>query len=466
MCAIFGMVIKEFDRDMIEDFFLRFAHMQHRGQESVGIAYTDGKIVWTEKAMGLIPNLLNPDVKEKLFSRKPVMIMGQTRYSTSGDKSARDIPPQWMDALEGRYAIVHNGNIPELEQHKRPLEEEGVWFNTDLDTEFILKKIIFLERERRRYADSMNLAISEFMRTTGGTFSAALMSKKNIYVFRDQKENRPLFISKSNEHIFFGSETCAFKDLDFEAVDGGDIHTLNLDCSSSVYKQLPNPEHTRKAHCVFEKIYFARPDSLTFSPEIEGMFRFRSGQKLGEVYPVKNADIVIDMPESGRMPAQGYAMTTKTPLVSAFIRDRYSGQIRLFISPPGQRKHHLKYHLQDPFAENKVAVIVDDSIVRGDTLKASIRDLRNAGVKEVHLRIASPKITSPCYYGIDLPTASEIIGSSKTVDQIREFLGADSLRYLDEIYLREVLKNGGEDPKNYCMACFNGDYPIPLEIPL
>lgn len=480
MCGIFGAISAKPDTRLSEWVFFGLSQLQHRGQESAGVAYSDGNQLRIEKGEGLVSHVLTDDKIKEIVGHNTKLIIGQTRYSTSKGTSSRNIQPQWLDTLRGKLALVHNGNIPNLEEKKAELMRTSDWqvdINTEAnDSEFMLKKIFFL---MTRNGGNIQEAIREFMRTTNGSYSAALLTKNAIYIFRDSWGNRPLYFTQKDDIYLFASETCALEDYSSKItkVDPGRIIEFKLrsfeswtDKSDFVnvsgWQEFCD-DKKQPAHCVFEKIYFARPDSNTFGEEQEGSFRFRLGQKLAKLFPVPGADFVSGIPESGRPAAQGFAFESKLPTLDIYTRNPFILG-RTFINPnPGDRASYSKkkYHLMKwvlKYAKNKCVVLVDDSIVRGNTMKGKVAELLKAGAKEVHLRISSPPVVSQCFYGIDLPTKEELIAFNKSEEEVREWLGATSLKYLSGSALEEMLTGGVENPKNYCMACFTGEYPIPL----
>lgn len=476
MCGIFGAVASKASSNVLELGFFGLSQLQHRGQESAGFAYSDGKSVWIEKGEGLISHVLTNEKVSEALGRAPIMIVGQTRYSTSKGTSSRNIQPQYIDnPFMGRMAIIHNGNIPDLENKKAELAKNNIDISPEAnDTEFMLKKIYFLMEDNGR---DIVKAIGSFMESTPGSYSAAILYKRGVYLFRDPWGNRPLFISSKDGVRLFASETCALEDYSsrITQIDPGGIVSLCpyedpgfVNVKGYSYTPLQMYKKSTNAHCVFEKIYFARPDSQTFGDEQEGSFRFRLGQKLAKLYPVPNSDFVSGIPESGRPAATGFAFESRLPILDIYTRNPFILG-RTFTNPnPGDRASYSKkkYHLMKwvlKYAKNKSVVLVDDSIVRGNTLKGKVAQLLNAGAKEVHLRISAPPIINPCFYGIDLPTSKELIASGKSEEEVREWLGATSLKYLPISALEEVIKEGGQDTKDFCTACFTGNYPIPLD---
>lgn len=475
MCGIFGAISAKPEARLPEWVFFGLSQLQHRGQESAGVAYSDGNQLWVEKGEGLVSHVLTDDRIKEIADHKPKLIVGQTRYSTSKGTSSRNIQPQWLDTLQGKLALIHNGNIPNLEVKKAELMRTGDWrvdINVEAnDSEFMLRKIFYLMTKND---GNMDEAIREFMAMTDGSYSAALLTKRAVYIFRDPWGNRPLFISSKDGVILFASETCALEDYStniIEVLPGRMVKIVPIDDGQQCFVNVEDYQMVNikspKAHCVFEKIYFARPDSETFEKEQEGNFRFRLGQKMAKLFPILNADFVSGIPESGRPAAAGFAFESKLPTLDIYTRNPFILG-RTFINPnPGDRSSYSKkkYHLMKwvlEYANNKSVVLVDDSIVRGNTLKGKVAQLLKAGAKEVHLRISSPPVVSQCFYGIDLPTKEELIAFNKSEEEVRQWLGATSLKYLPVSAVDDVLREGKDKPEDFCKGCFTGEYPIPL----
>lgn len=474
MCGIFGAVSAKPEPLLPRWSFFGLTQLQHRGQESAGFAYSDGNQLWVEKAEGLISHVLTDDKIKEMANRNPTMLIGQTRYSTSKGTSSRNIQPQYRDPLTGRIALVHNGNIPNLEEKKEELGKLDSQIDISPeanDTEFMLTKILFFMTKN---GGNVREAIREFIATTDGSYSAALLTKQGVYLFRDPWGNRPLFFGSKQDTLFFASETCALEDYcsrrvchiyPGQIIEVKPEHYMGSGWIGVNWEFRPRQE--QKSHCIFEKIYFARPDSNTFGPEQEGSFRFRLGQKSAQLFPIPDADFVSCIPESGRPSAEGFAFESRLPTLEVFTRNSFILG-RTFILPnPGDRAEYSKkkYHLMKwalEYAKNKSVVLVDDSIVRGNTMKGKIEQLFKAGAKEVHLRISSPPVTGQCFYGLDLPTKEELVAASRSEEEVRQWLGATSLKYLPIDAVDSVLKEGKEDPRNFCKGCFTGEYPIPL----
>src|SRR3989344_259586 len=422
MCAIFGAVSRKYYPELVDQVILGLSKQQHRGEDSAGAVYTNGRYVKHKKGFGLISQVLAPMIPE-IKAHQPTMIIAQTRYKTSGNNSTRNIPPQWIDTHRGTFGFVHNGNIPELKRKMLSFEAQakgGVEFEYDdnyplNDTEFMLKKIFWLMDHQ--YDGNMQAAIRDFMYTTIGTYSAALLHREGIYVFRDPWGNRPYFRTDGDGAIFFASETSALKGLgNIVEIKPGQILHLNPDNKKliqvgSISKKAP------LAHCIFEEIYFAKPTSRTFSDEVEANFRFRTGQKLWDTLAPgfsSGVDFVCYMPESGRHAAQGFSFQSGIPLIDVYERDPYV--TKTFIHPdPEYRKYlaDLKYNLIPGRVKEKNIILIDDSIVRGTTLEKRIKELFLNGATKVHVVIASPPIVDECHWGIDMEQKKDLIASDK-----------------------------------------------------
>ncbi len=466
MCGIFGAISAKPEPQLPEWVFFGLSHLQHRGQESAGVAYSDGKIVRIEKDYGLVSQVFTSNKIQEIVDHKPNIIVGQTRYSTSGGKSKRNIPPQYLDInMRGKIALLQNGNIPNVEEKIRELESNGVVFNRGrsepiTDTEYMLRKIVWLIEENDLEPIE---AIKKFMHSTNGSYSSALLLPDRVFIFTDPWKNRPLFWMQNEDTFFFASETCALNDHGSSAreVGPGQIIELRPGRKPKIVQGL---RKFRLAQCVFERIYFSRPDSRTFSKEDDEGFRNRLGQELAENFPVENADFVSYVPESGAPAAEGFSEKSGKPLRRIYIRNSYLPG-RGFINPTLKDREtysRWKYHLLRKKVKGKIIILVDDSIVRAITLKDKVKQLKKAGAKEVHVRISAPPTVKPCYYGIDFPTEEELFASTRSEEEIRYFLDADSLKFLSIESLRMVIGKGKEDQQNYCQACFTGEYPIPL----
>ncbi|MBU4369231.1 amidophosphoribosyltransferase [Patescibacteria group bacterium] len=458
MCGVFGIISNKSKENLVEIAYLGLLHLQHRGQDAAGLAYNDNGRVRIEKGKGLVNHIFNSVKRREIASHKPWIILGHTRYSTAGADSLINTQPHWIDTLKGRQALASNGDIPNLINEKKILEKQGVEFYTDNDGEFLLKKINFLASNKE---GNLLSAIIETMKSTAGSYSAALMVRDQIFIFRDPWGNRPFILGEKNGSIIFTSETCALDGVGAKFVreiNPGEVIHIN---QKGELKSIQAIELKKKAHCIFEHIYFARPDSKIFGQKEVGAFRYRLGKKLAKAYPVK-ADFVTSVPDSGNFAAIGYSVEAKIPYRILLVRNPYIP--RTFIMPGQQNREYLarlKYSVMKEILKTKNRVIlVDDSIVRGTTNKAIIKMMREAGAKEIHLRISSPPIINPCHYGINTPTQEELIACSHSIEEIRKFLEVDSLGYLSLEDLKNNVKKNKQKPENFCFACFNKKYPI------
>jgi amidophosphoribosyltransferase len=440
-CGIFGIVSHP---EAARLAYLGLYALQHRGQESAGIVSSDRKKLHLEKGMGHVADLFDEPRLEKLRGESA---LGHVRYSTAGESAEWNAQPILIDCWRGPVALAHNGNLTNAVQLRNELERAGAIFHSTSDTEVILHLI---SRSRRR---TLQEAFIEALRTVQGAFSLALLTPEYLLVARDPHGFRPLSIGRVNGSYVIASETCAFDLINAEYirdVEPGEIIRIE---ENSLESQSPLPKE-KPSFCVFEHIYFSRPDSLVFGRTVNTSRR-DMGRFLAREHGV-DADVVVPVPDSGVSSAIGYSQESGIPLEFGLIRNHYVG--RTFIEPKQAiRNFGVKVKL-NPVREilsGKRIVLVDDSIVRGTTSKKIVQILRMAGAKEIHMRITAPPIISPCYYGIDIPTKHELIASSKSVEEICRFISADSLGYLSlEAVLQAVKDNG-----NYCSACFTGTYP-------
>ena len=424
--------------------YLGIYALQHRGQESAGIVSSDGKKLHLQRGMGHVADVFNESRLEQLPGDSAI---GHVRYSTAGESAAMNAQPILIDCWRGPIALAHNGNLTNAAQLRRELERDGAIFHSTSDSEVILH---LLSRSRRR---TLLDAFIETLRIIQGAYSLVVLTSEYLLVARDPHGFRPLCLGRVDGRQAFASETCAFDLIDAEYirdVQPGEVLMVEDDALESSF---PLPREN-PAHCVFEHIYFSRPDSLVFGRSVNTS-RHRLGRYLAREHPA-DADVVVPVPDSGVSAALGYAQESGIPLEFGLIRNHYVG--RTFIEPKQSiRNFGVKVKL-NPVREilrDKRVILVDDSIVRGTTSKKIVHIIRAVGAKEIHVRITSPPIIGPCYYGIDTPTKRELIGSTKSVNDIREFIGADSLGYLS---LESVLE-AVEDKKQFCSACFTDRYP-------
>ncbi len=433
--------------------YLGLYALQHRGQESAGIASSDGREIYCHKAMGHVADIFTPEV---VGSLPGVLAIGHTRYSTAGDTVLRNAQPFSVACNKGLIAVAHNGNITNAGELRRQLEQEGSIFQASSDTEVILH-LVARSRER-----TLAGALREALLQLEGAFSLVFLAQDCVIVARDPHGFRPLAMGQlelSGDRIsyVFASETCAFDLIDAVYMNEVEPGEMVIVGPKGMSRERYAPSH-RRAHCAFEHVYFARPDSLVFGRSVQ-QSRELLGRLLHREHPT-NADVVVPVPDSGVAAALGYAAESGIPFRQALIRNHYVG--RTFIEPSQAIRDFgvkLKLNPIRHLLEGKSVVLVDDSIVRGTTSRKIVRMVRNAGAREVHLRISCPPTISPCFYGVDTPNKSELIAANNTVDEIRRYVEADSIGYLSHDSLRIAVA----DTKNqYCYACYTGDYPTDL----
>jgi amidophosphoribosyltransferase len=444
-CGIFGVFGADEPARLI---YLGLYALQHRGQESAGIVVSDGTEVRALKGMGLISDVFKDG---SLDSLKGTMGIGHVRYSTTGSSMLRNAQPFLVEQIDRIFALGHNGNIVNIANLRRQLESRGAIFQTSTDSELIAHLVLHkkgsLEERLVKVFDELKGAWSLVFLTPGGVLAA-----------RDPHGFRPLCIGKKNDAIIFTSETCALDIIEAEYlrdVEPGEIVIADHNGLRSVQ----GPRKTNSAMCIFEYIYFARPDSMIFG---HGVYKVRKqlGLQAALESPVEGADLVVPMPASGNYAALGYSQGSGLPLEYGVIRNHYVG--RTFIQPSPSIRNlgvRLKLNPVREVLDGKKVVVVDDSIVRGTTSKLRTGTLREAGAREIHMRISCPPIRFPCFYGIDFSSKGELIACNNSVQQIRDFIGADSLAYLS---LEGMFRAMPMPSKNFCAACFTGKYPIKI----
>jgi len=442
MCGIIGIFNHPEASNLA---YLGLYAMQHRGQESAGIIATDGKQYTIHKGMGLVADIFSAENIAKLPGTRAI---GHVRYSTTGSSSMENAQPFMINFSLGTLAIAHNGNLVNAEEIKHELVNNGSIFQSSMDSEVIMH-LIACSRESKligRIADSL--------KQVKGAYSLLFMNKDQLIAARDPRAVRPLVLGKLKGSYIVASETCAFDLLEAEfirEIEPGEILAIS---KKGIKSYFPFPAK-KMAHCIFEYIYFARPDSIMFGETVYDV-RIRLGRQLAREHPVK-ADMVIPIPDSGTPAALGYAKETGIPWELGLIRNHYVG--RTFIEPQSSIRHFgvkIKLNAIKSVIKDKRVVVIDDSIVRGTTSRKIIKMIRAAGAREVHVRISSPPTDYPCYYGIDTPTRKELIASSHTVEDIRKYITADSLGYISSDGLKQVISC----QDCFCDACFTGNYPI------
>lgn len=431
--------------------YLGLYSLQHRGEESAGIVSYHGKKMHAHKGLGLVADVFDEEIIKKLKGNRAI---GHTRYSTYGLTDIKNAQPFLVNYNKRSIAIAHNGNLVNALQLRKKLEKEGAIFQTTTDSEII----IHLMAESK--AKSTTDALIEALKEVKGAYCFLIMDENSLIAIRDPYGFRPLCLGKLNDAYIVSSESCALDLIQakfIREIEPGEIVIIDKNGLRSK-KPFPKPAHF--AQCIFEHIYFARPDSVIFNDTVHN-FRERLGARLAREHPVR-ADIVVPVPDSGTSCAIGYARESKIPLDFGIIRNHYVG--RTFIQPTQIIRDfnvRIKFNLVKEVLKNKKVVILDDSIVRGTTSKIRIQNIRAAGAKEVHMRISCPPHKFACFYGIDFPTRSELIANRlKTIKAIRNFIGVDSLGYLSLEGMLSCVS--GFKSKDYCLACFNGDYPIPF----
>lgn len=452
-CGVFGIYAPGVDVAR-RTYFGIFA-LQHRGQESAGIAVSDGSSFHLHKAMGLVSQVFD---EEDLARLPGDLAVGHTRYSTTGSSSLCNTQPLLTESSDGEMAVAHNGNLVNASHVREQLEAQGVHFETTMDTEVIAKIISSLRH--------LNLedALLETMRAVSGAYSLVMMTHDTLIAMRDPNGVRPLCLGQLTEGAGYvvASETCALNVVGakyLREVEPGEILFINADGIESVRLTDTSPwREDRPALCIFEFIYLARPDSQLVGKNIHRARR-RMGELLAKQAPV-DADVVIGVPDSGTPAAIGYASGSGIPYQEGLIKNRYIQ--RTFIQPDQvQREQGVRMKLTPlgDVLEGKRVVVVEDSIVRGTTTRRIVNMLREAGAREVHLRISSPPYKWPCFYGIDTAARKDLIAFEKTVEEIRQHNGADSLSYLS---MENLIEAVGHPKGHFCRACFDGEYPISI----
>jgi amidophosphoribosyltransferase len=428
--------------------YLGLYALQHRGQESAGIASSDGADLYLHKGMGLVEEIFQPGVIARLAGD---VAIGHTRYSTAGDTSLSNAQPIVIDCNKGKLALGHNGNLTNAVEWRRRLEHRGSIFQTTSDTEVIVHMIA------RSAARNLSGAIGDALNQVEGAYSLLLLTREELYAIRDPRGFRPLNLGRLDNAWLVASETCAFDLLGAEYVreiEPGEMVRISRSGVESI-RFAPEKPHQ---YCIFEHVYFARPDSLIFGRPVN-QSREMLGRLLAQEHPAA-ADVVVPVPDSGVPAAIGFAFESGVPFRMGLIRNHYIG--RTFIEPSQAIRDFgvkLKLNPVRGLLEGRRVVLVDDSIVRGTTGRKIVRMVREAGATEVHMRISCPPTLSPCYYGIDTPTREELIASANSIEEIREFLAADSLGYLSLANMRRAV---GDADGKFCTSCYTGVYPTEL----
>ncbi|NPB07672.1 MAG: amidophosphoribosyltransferase [Aquificae bacterium] len=457
MCGIAGVFNSQHAAEYV---YLLIYSLQHRGQESVGISTSDGERIRTVKRAGKVLEAIK---KEDLEGLKGFSAVAHVRYSTAGNSGGANAQPIVRNTPIGEVAVVHNGNLVNYLKLRKELQEKGVEFQYNSDTELFLA---LLEEGKRWIPEGLGLNprdeevlpyIFYVLRRVKGAYSLLFLMKDRIVAVRDPFGFRPLVMGRKNRSLLFASESCAFEIVEAEfwrEVRPGEVLVVD---EKGIRSYMPF-ESSRRAMCIFEFVYFARPDSFIFGDWVYEV-RKEMGRQLAREDDVQ-ADVVVPVPDSGIVPALGYAEVKGIPFEYGLIRNHYVG--RSFIEPTQELRNLrvlMKLSPNRAVLKGKRVVVIDDSLVRGTTSKRIVSMLRRAGAKEIHMRIASPPVIGPCYYGIDTPTREELIANRMSVEDIAAFIGVDSLRYLSLEGLRKCVRNPGE----FCDACFSRNYPVEVE---
>ncbi len=451
-CGVYGIYSINKDLDVSKRTYYGLYALQHRGQESAGIVSFDGENVNSHKGMGLVSEVFSRECLEGL---KGYSAIGHVRYSTAGDSSIKNAQPLIGKFKLGNMAIAHNGNLTNAEILRELLEDSGCIFQTSSDSEVILNLIA------RGAKKGILQSIVDTMQAIKGAFAISILTEEEVIGVRDPYGLRPLCIGRIGEDTYvIASESCALTATGAEFirdVEPGEIVVINDEGMRSI----KYGEKSTRATCSFEYIYFARPDSVIDGISVNKS-RYEAGIELYKSNPIE-ADIVVGVPDSGMSAAVGYAKASGIPLDMALIKNKYIG--RTFIAPTQEEREAsvgVKLNVIKENVEGKRIVLIDDSIVRGTTSKILIEMLRNSGAKEVHFRVCSPMVKFPCYFGIDTPYRSSLIGAQTTEDEVGNLIGADSLAYLTKENLLKCL--GREN--GFCCGCFDGEYPISAPVKL
>jgi amidophosphoribosyltransferase len=446
-CGIFGVYGRE---DASNLAYLGLYTLQHRGQESAGIASSDGERIYRYAGMGEVTDVFEKE--EDIVNLRGYMAIGHNRYSTTGSSFLRNAQPLRADSILGPMVLSHNGNLVNTATLRSGLEKEGSIFQTSIDSEIVVH--LMARSGVGDFLEALIIALKQIK----GAYSLLVMNKDTIYAVRDPNGFRPLVLGRLGDAYVLASETCAFDIISAEyirEIEPGELVEISKYGIKSYY-----PFNKEKhSLCIFEYIYFSRPDSIIFNNSVYDM-RIALGRMLYRQAPV-DADIVIPIPDSSTVAALGYAKESGIPFEAGMIRSHYIG--RTFIEPSQRIRDFgakIKFNVIKAAVKGKRLVVVDDSIMRGTTMRKIITMLRNGGAKEIHIRISAPPTKYPCFYGIDIPTRSELIAATHTVEEIRKYLRVDSIKYLTTETMLEAVN---KPEMHFCMACFNGDYPVKFE---
>jgi len=442
-CGIFGIYGHSESANLT---YLGLYAQQHRGQESVGVATSDGARLQLHKAMGYVADNFDEATITRLAGMSAV---GHVRYSTAGESGLKNAQPILIECAHGEIAICHNGNLVNAQELRDALVAEGSIFQTTSDTE------VLLHLYAKSKAPTPEQALIESVSQARGAFSLVLLTKDRLIAVRDPHGFRPLTLGRLGDAYIVCSETCALDLIDAEwirDIEPGEVFIVGPEGAKSVHPFAP----ARHSHCIFEHVYFARPDSYVFGKSVNEV-RTELGRRLAQEQPAA-ADVVVPVPDSGVCAAAGFAEASGVPLQMGLIRNHYVG--RTFIEPHQAIRHfgvRVKLNPVKSILQGRRVVLVDDSIVRGTTSRKIVKMVRSAGASEVHMRISCPPTISPCFYCVDTPQRSELIAATHSLEEIRRYIGADSLGYLS---LDGLLSAVGAERPSYCTSCYTGEYPV------
>jgi amidophosphoribosyltransferase len=443
------------NKEILNEVFLMMNALQHRGQEGCGISFIDKNHKFNRfVTQGLVKDLFS--IRELTENNLDIItLIGHIRYSTTGSDEASNLQPFVSGTIDGKkIALAHNGNVVNAYEIRTKLMEEGHTFTTTTDSEVILHHIVKTYNKTLNIEEAVSKAINEFV----GAFSIVLLFDTKIIAFRDKNGFRPLVYGKKHDTFYFASEDTALKCIEvfeIEEVKPGSIVIIDEGEKKEIRVGVNN-----LSHCIFELVYFAKPSSTVFNESVYN-FRYECGKALAKYDEGEKFDYVVPIPDSGFIAALGYSQASQVPLGTGLVRSHFT--IRSFIQPKQQSRDNVvktKFFVADEIVKDKKIVLIDDSIVRGTTMKRIVSILRKHGAKEIHLRIASPPVKYPCYFGIDFPTEKELIANEMSIPEIANYIGVDSLKYLEVEDMMNILK---VNKTNFCNACFSGKYPVEID---
>ena len=449
-CGVVGVFLNNAKADSAATLaYYGLYSLQHRGQESAGIAVSNDEVIKIQKAMGLVSDVFVP---QHLAELKGHIAVGHVRYATAGGRTIENAQPMLNKFKLGSIALAHNGQLVNYEPLQEMLEETGSTFTSTSDTEIILKLIA------RNYKKGLEQAVTNAIQVIKGSFALCVMTENCLIGARDPYGIRPLCLGQLEDGWVLASESCAIDAMNgtfVRDVNPGEVFIITSDGLKSVNLN----EKTSKQTCIFEYVYFARPDSIIDGIPVQ-YARLKMGEMLAKENPVE-ADVVVGVPDSGIGAALGYSAVSGVPYAPGIVKNKYIG--RTFIAPTQKERENMvfvKLNAIKSDLNGKRVIVIDDSIVRGTTSRRLVQILRRAGAKEVHFRVSSPPVKFPCYLGIDTPTKAELISSAHDVEQIRKEIGADSLSFISLEGMLEALRSCRPESNGYCKGCFCGEYPI------